>query len=331
MDNFKKVINYLFGILDESLDYITDYDTYKLNPYITNIKIDNKIVNIEYKNIMSILAFYINDGHSSVTIVNATNNKLPTYKFENIILLLSSNYIIHAITKFNIYNKYLKNYHDIVPFYLKYLLLDKNLYFILDFPNDLDLEHIIINNLDPFIIILDQFENYDLKKILFESKIVDRFIEKTNTKLFDGELTREYFQKIVKYLKMFNLESDEIFQLKINRKISNFFIDTEVYPNIIKHYNFEESNEIFVSVTLIEFYILDLVDYQTSIKSKINLLVFIIKELLSEYSEEYKLKIINSRDIECFSFDTDNIKRIIGDVKINILKIFDKDNISDFL
>ena len=27
----------------------------------------------------------------------------------------------------------------------------------------------------------------------------------------------------------------------------------------------------------------------------------------------------------------DNIKRIIGDVKINILKIFDKDIISDFL
>jgi hypothetical protein len=329
IDNFKSIINYLFGI--ETNDYITDYDTYKLNPYITNIKIDNKIINIEYKNIMSILAFYINDGHSSVSIVNAANNKLPTYKFENIILLLSSNYITHAITKFNIYNKYLKNYRDIVPFYLKYLLLDKNLYFILDFPNDLDLEHIIINNLDPFIIILDQFENYDLKKILFESKIVDRFIEKINTKLFNGELTREYFHKIVKYLKIFNLESDEIFQLKVNKKISNFFIDTEVYPNIIKHYNFEEANEIFVSVTLIEFYILDLVDYQTSIKSKINLLVFIIKELLSEYSEEYKMRIINGRDIECFSFDTDNIKRIIGDVKINILKIFDKDIISDFL
>jgi len=331
MDNFKKVINYLFGILDESLDYITDYDTYKLNPYIINIKIDNKIINIEYKNIMSILAFYINDGHSSVSIVNDTNNKLSTYKFENIILLLSSNYITHAITKFNIYDKYLKSYNDIVPFYLKYLLLDKNLYFILDFPNDLDLEYIIITNLDRFIIILDQFENYDLKKILFESKIVDRFIEKTNTKLFNGKLTQEYFQKIVKYLKMFNLESDEIFELKINKEISNFLIDTEVYPNIIKYYNFEESNEIFVSVSLIEFYILDLVYYQTSIKSKINSLVIIIKELLSEYSEEYKLRIINSRYIECFSFDTDNIKRIIGDVKINILKIFDKDNISDFL
>ena len=124
ISNFKTFLKYLFNIPYD------DFYMYK-NPNISNIYEDNTRICIEYYNISCVYVFNIYDGHSKVT-KNITNpNILIKYTYINLIYLLSSDYINHEITKFNIYDKYIKNYSDKdekLPFYLLFLMLDKDIY-----------------------------------------------------------------------------------------------------------------------------------------------------------------------------------------------------------
>jgi hypothetical protein len=101
------------------------------NPNIFNIYEDKSKIYIEYYNISYMYVFNIYNGHSKVT-KNITNpNILKEYTYINLIYLLSSDYINHEITKFNIYDKYIKKYSDEdkeLPFYLIFLMLDKYIY-----------------------------------------------------------------------------------------------------------------------------------------------------------------------------------------------------------
>ena len=124
ISNFKKFLKYLFNI------EFDDNSMYK-NPNISNIYENNSKIYIEYYDILCMYVFNIYDGHSKVT-KNITNpNILINYAYINLIYLLSSDYINHEITKFNIYEKYIKNYSDKdekLPFYLLFLMLDKDIY-----------------------------------------------------------------------------------------------------------------------------------------------------------------------------------------------------------
>jgi hypothetical protein len=124
ISNFKTFLKYLFNI------EFDDKSMYK-NPNISNIYENNSKIYIEYCDISCMYVFNIYDGHSKVT-KNITNpNILINYAYINLIYLLSSDYINHEITKFNIYEKYIKNYSDKdekLPFYLLFLMLDKDIY-----------------------------------------------------------------------------------------------------------------------------------------------------------------------------------------------------------
>ena len=124
ISNFKTFLKYLFNIPYD------DFYMYK-NPNISNIYEDNTRICIEYYNISCVYVFNIYDGHSKVTKNITTPNILIKYTYINLIYLLSSDYINHEITKFNIYDKYIKNYSDKdekLPFYLLFLMLDKDIY-----------------------------------------------------------------------------------------------------------------------------------------------------------------------------------------------------------
>jgi hypothetical protein len=124
ISNFKTFLKYLFNIPYDDFNMYT-------NPNISNIYEDNTRICIEYYNISCVYVFNIYDGHSKVT-KNITNpNILIKYTYINLIYLLSSDYINHEITNFNIYDKYIKNYSDKdkeLPFYLLFLMLDKDIY-----------------------------------------------------------------------------------------------------------------------------------------------------------------------------------------------------------
>jgi hypothetical protein len=121
---FKTFLKYLFNIPYDDFNMYT-------NPNISNIYEDNSKIYIEYYNISYMYVFNIYIGHSKVT-KNITNpDILKNYTYINLIYLLSSDYNNHEITKFNIYDKYIKNYSDEdkeLPFYLIFLMLDKYIY-----------------------------------------------------------------------------------------------------------------------------------------------------------------------------------------------------------
>ena len=308
ISNFKIFLNFLFGI--------TDSINHKyLNTNIKEIKEDNSIIYIEYKNISYILGFNIYDGHSIVT-KNITNpTMLTNYKYINLIYLLSSDYINYKVTKFNIYDNYLQYYIDKnTPFYLIFLLLNKDLYFLSvdDVNSELYLKNIIIKHIDFFKKIFIKIDKLELKNFILKTELYKSFILGIHNMLqhlTDESELIETINLYLSYLKLFDLKSD-IFHIKIDdvllkkldidNNFNNKTLEVSIFDYLCLNYDFDKYND----------------------NSK-NKLIEILNELLDNYSGD-RNDILNERKL----FVIDYQKLIKYPVIIDIKKLLLKYNIS---
>jgi hypothetical protein len=307
ISNFKIFLNFLFGI--------TDSINHKyLNTNIKEIKEDNSIIYIEYKNISYILGFNIYDGHSIVT-KNITNpTMLTNYKYINLIYLLSSDYINYKVTKFNIYDNYLQYYIDKnTPFYLIFLLLNKDLYFLSvdDVNSELYLKNIIIKHIDFFKKIFIKIDKSQLKNLISDTELYKSFILGIHNMLqhlTDESELIETINLYLSYLKLFDLKSD-IFHIKIDdvllkkldidNNFNNKTLEVSIFDYLCLNYDFDKYND----------------------NSK-NKLIEILNELLDNYSGD-RNDILNERKL----FVIDYQKLIKYPVIIDIKKILLKNGI----
>ena len=314
ISNFKTFLNFLFGI--------TDSINHKyLNTNIKEIKEDNSIIYIEYKNISYILGFNIYDGHSIVT-KNITNpTMLTNYKYINLIYLLSSDYINYKVTKFNIYEKYIKNYNDKddekLPFYLLFLLFNEDLYFLSDddVNTRLYLKNIIINHIYFFNKIFIKIDKITLKNFILKTELYKSFILDIHNRLqnfTDEDDEYEIIETInlyLPYLKLFDLKSD-ILHIKMNNVLLKK-LDLVGY-NIDYNYAY---------ISIFDYLCLNYYFDKYNDNSK-NKLIEILNELLDNYSGD-RNDILNEREF----FVIDYRKIIKYPVIIDIKKILLKDGI----
>jgi hypothetical protein len=274
--NVITVLNYLFGITD-CINY--KYPNIYINKIINiNVNVNNSIIDIEYINILFNIRIYINEGHTIVSININNPEILLNYKFIDMIYLLSSDYDIHSITKFNIYDKYLLKYTDednsIIPFYLILLLFNKNLYLnYTELEYTIDLYKIINTNIIKFKIIFSKI------KIQY-SNTSDDFIDFILDLRLDTLLKTNIF--VDKSLKLFYLTF--LSQIDLKDPIINVIIDDKLlkklcYENNVIYntsyvYNIIILDRYYIKVTFFEYYFLvcdyDIEDFKFLLKYYVN-------------------------------------------------------------
>jgi hypothetical protein len=128
--NAAKVLRHLFIYQENLIGKIKSTDITGINNI--NFNDDNGTITINYNNNQKIILKF-SEGHASV---GYSNESIETYKYKNIVILLTNKYYIYDNLKFNIYEMFLKCYIDknilVIPKYLNFLMLNENLYFIGD-------------------------------------------------------------------------------------------------------------------------------------------------------------------------------------------------------
>ena len=298
INNFKTVLNYLFGI--------TDSINHKyLNKNINKITENNISIHIEYTNILYILAFNIYDGHTVVSKIITNPNILLNYTYINLIYLLTSNYNNYKITNFNIYNYYLQHYIDKnVPFYLIFLLLDENVYLL----SKSELNGNILSNINYFEKIFNNIEIHDLKKLISKLELYEKFIYYIQFLLEyidDNPESMKVIKLYLSYLKLFNLESD-IFYIEINdvllTKLSNK--KNKSIINEIYDLQFNDVYPKYLKVSIFDYLCLSY-DFEHYTDDSKDGFIEILNELLDHLgNREY---ILNERNINLYlnKYDTD--------------------------
>jgi len=238
---FKKVLNYLFGITD-CINY-----SY-LNKYINKITINNDFIDIIYINMSFNIRIDIYENSHAYPSINITDvNILLKYKFINIIYLLSSNYTIHKISKFDIYDIYLNKYIDvdsIIPVYLLFLLFNINVH-LLEY--EFDIESIKLNRKSLHDIISSNFKNFDIifnkiKQYCSNYNIVDNLaqciLDLKLYKLLNGN--KEITFTFLKFLSIIDLKFDThiniILKEELLEKLGYIYSHDDGYDYYEKYY-----------------------------------------------------------------------------------------------
>jgi hypothetical protein len=315
--NFKTFLNYLFGIT------VGDCIQYKYpNINIKEIKEDNSTIYIEYNKLSYILGFHIYNGHSMVT-KNITNPAiLSKYTYINLIYLLSSDYINHKITNFNIYDDCLHYYIDKKPpFFLIVLLLD---HFV---STDPYLSSLIMSHINDFLKIFNYIEKQDLKNLISKQKLYINFMYEIYFMLLFSPHESDFnetINKYLSYLKFFNLKSDTFFIL-INDVLLKK-LDNDINKKIINYLSEKISNDnnikIYFKVSIFDYLCLNY-DFDRYNDNSKNKLIKILNELLDNYSN--RNDILNERKLDVY--DDQYELYYPESVSINIKELLLKDNI----
>ena len=315
--NFKTFLNYLFGIT------VGDCIRYKYpNINIKEIKEDNSTIYIEYNKLSYILGFHIYNGHSMVT-KNITNPAiLSKYTYINLIYLLSSDYINHKITNFNIYDDCLHYYIDKKPpFFLIVLLLD---HFV---STDPYLSSLIMSHINDFLKIFNYIEKQDLKNLISKQKLYINFMYEIYFMLLFSPHESDFnetINKYLSYLKFFNLKSDTFFIL-INDVLLKK-LDNDINKKIINYLSEKISNDvnikIYFKVSIFDYLCLNY-DFDSYDDNSKNKLIKILNELLDNYSN--RNDILNERKLDVY--DDQYELYYPESVSINIKELLLKDNI----
>jgi hypothetical protein len=291
---FKKVLNYLFGITD-CINY-----SY-LNKYINKITINNDFIDIIYINMSFNIRINIYEDYHAYPSINITDvNILLKYKFINIIYLLSSNYTIHKISKFDIYDIYLNKYIDvdsIIPVYLLFLLFNINVHlleFDIESINRKSLHDIISSNFKNFDIIFNKIKQYCSNYNIVDN-LAQCILDLKLYKLLNGN--KEITFTFLKFLSIIDLKFDTRINIILKKKLLEKLGYIYSYDDGYDYYEYYYHNYHFK----ISFF-----DYYCILSNNEEIIFF--KELLEYYVTEYNYSIkdlLKKRTLYIYNNKTD--------------------------
>lgn len=309
IDNFMILIGYLFNIevADDSARFVDDLMRLIRNPNITEITINNNTVTVNTFN--SNVSFLFGIGHATFIESPEEILRLQKYIYSDVILILSSKYVIHSILGFKLISYVLENNtSSTINSELAELLRDKNLYFI-DNPNDVTKPTTLETEL--FIETYDDYDFTELSERFFA--LVDLLEpEDQYYVIINGEVLKKVLYGLftnLEYRKMYIVKQFNTVYLKLIKNFNENMIlgarfsssDTNpelLYTNLlqyifmlVKDKNLELNN-MFAGpiISLIKEFFSKL--SLTSIKTMITYSDKVSKEnvisIINEYHENYK-------------------------------------------
>lgn len=204
--------NYEILSTQENFDFILTYLLGVIN--IENIKSDNikikkndKAYNILYKNdiVSSYITITVLSGHTAVGYNTKYRRYLPTYIYKDLIMTLTDKYFIHDNVDFDFeleFNKYIGDASRKLPLYLKFMLLNSNLYFFASENIRLDLVNILIKNPQFFSFfsrIANNFNETEICSFILKSNLI-RFIYNKIIYITSSSKIIEFINKFKSFL-----------------------------------------------------------------------------------------------------------------------------------
>ena len=216
--NFDFMIKKLLGI-DE---------IQKIKSENIKIKKSDRSYEIKYANVASSIIITVIIGHTSVGYNTNYKKNLSNYIYKDLIILLTDKYYVHDKIHFNI-EKYLIYENHILSLHLKFMLLNKNLYFIGDGIKTTDLVTIIIKNSKVILPFFSKasanFTEQEIIFIILESQLIKYIFYKINV-----------LSDIPESIKIFSIFFNEYKDVIINNNYYDF-IDQEYYIKIPSNIN----------------------------------------------------------------------------------------------